>query len=85
MNIETSELSLAAALLTLGFVPNVKKSNNQKVIFSFEQTQELEKAINDFWNNNLELNPKLYWNAVRELKSRIQLSRQLTVGGKAGE
>lgn len=82
---ETSELSLAAALLTLGFIPNVKKTNNQKVIFSFERAQELDKAINDFWNNNLELNPKLYWNAVRELKSRIQLSSQLTVGGKAEE
>lgn len=69
--INTPELSLAAALLTLGFVPTIQKIAEHKFIFIFQQSPQLEKAINDYWNNQLKLNPKLYWNSVRELKARI--------------
>jgi hypothetical protein len=71
MKFETPELSLASALLALGFIPLIEKTNSRKVIFKFEKTPELDKAISDFWNNNLKLNPKQYWNCVRELKARM--------------
>lgn len=72
MKVELHELSLAAALLTLGFVPSIQKSNNRKYIFSFQKTSELEKAIDTYWSNQMLLNPKHYWNSVRELKARMQ-------------
>lgn len=71
MKFETPELSLASALLALGFVPTVQKITNHKYIFVFTKSPELEKSIVDFWNNKLTLNPKSYWNCVRELKARM--------------
>lgn len=73
MNIEISELSLAAALLTLGFIPTIKDLGHNKYTFCFSRSSEVEQAINAYWNNSLKLNPKFYWNSVRELKARTQI------------
>lgn len=71
MKIELQELSLAATLLALNFVPSIQKINDKKYTFSFENTPELQKAIDSYWKNQMVLNPKLYWNCVRELKARM--------------
>ncbi len=71
MKISTTELPLAAALQSLGFIPSFERSSENKVLFVFPKTPEIEKAVSDYWTNLLKVNPKLLWNSVRELKSRM--------------
>lgn len=71
MKITITELPLAAALQVLGFVPNLEKTDNNKYLFIYPKTPEIETAISNYWANELKISPKLHWNNVRELKSRI--------------
>lgn len=68
----TRELSLTAALVSWNFpLEAVDKSNPDKVVFIFLKTPELTSAIEAFWNNTDKILPKVYFNALREIKSRI--------------
>lgn len=71
MKISTTELPLAASLQSLGFIPTLEKTSDKKIVFVFSKTPETEKAMSDYWTNLLKVNPKLLWNSVRELKSRM--------------
>ncbi|EKD86545.1 MAG: hypothetical protein ACD_37C00246G0002 [uncultured bacterium] len=68
----TQELSLAAALLAWGFSLNsIDKTNPSKVTFLFIRNPELDQAIQTYWDNSGQISPKIYFNALREVKSRI--------------
>ncbi len=68
----TQELSLASALVSWNFpLEAVDKSNPNKAIFIFLRTPELDGAIQAFWSNTGKVLPKVYFNALREIKSRI--------------
>ncbi len=71
MKITTTELPLAAALQTLGFSPELKRSSENQFLFVYPKTTEIELLIVDYWNNELKVSPKQFWNNVRELKSRM--------------
>jgi len=75
-NIEISDLSLVSALAgCLGFsILEIKAEPNEypKVKFVFERSEKLEETITKFWNGSLLVEPKSYWSAIRELKSRIR-------------
>ncbi len=74
--IETSDLSLVSALGgCLGFsILEIKADPNEypKVKFVFERSKKLEETITKFWNGSLLVEPKSYWSAIREIKSRIR-------------
>jgi hypothetical protein len=68
----SSELSLTAALIAWNFTLHaVDKTNPSKVTFVFLRDSSLDKAIQSFWDNTGLVSPKAYFNALRELKSRI--------------
>lgn len=69
---ETSDFALATTLLCLGFVIDcLDKTNPSKATFIFKRTKELENTVQAFWNNQLKVNPKDFFNNQKELKSRI--------------
>ncbi|OGK31103.1 hypothetical protein A3F29_03895 [Candidatus Roizmanbacteria bacterium RIFCSPHIGHO2_12_FULL_33_9] len=74
-HIEISDLSLVSVLAgCLGFsILEIKADPNEypKVKFVFERSEKLEETITKFWNGSLLVEPKNYWSAIRELKSRI--------------
>lgn len=82
MKFETTELPLAAALQTLGFIPDVVKTPNSKFLFVFDKSHELDIAVIDYWTNRLKVSPKLQWNNVRELKSRMATYQSNSYGGQ---
>jgi hypothetical protein len=82
MKFETTELPLAAALQTLGFMPDVVKSPDNRFLFVFDKTPELDIAVSDYWANKLKVSPKLQWNNVRELKSRMTAYQTNIKGNK---
>ncbi len=75
---ETSDFGLAITLLCLGFViEDFDVSEPRRIKFLFEETGALLKAINDFWDNQLMVNPKVFFNAQKEPKSRMfELSKK---------
>lgn len=71
MKISITDLPLAAALHSLGFIPELEKTSTNKFYFIYKKTPEIETAISDYWSNRLKVNPKAHWSSVRELKSRM--------------
>lgn len=69
----TSDLGLVATLITLGFIIlKLDKSNPHKINFHFKRVSELDKAIEDYWNNTLKVSPLEYFNNLKLLKSRLR-------------
>ncbi len=75
--IEISDFSLVSVLVgCLGFsIVKMRADPKEypKVIFVFSKTKELEQAIAGFWEGALRVEPKSYWSAIREIKSRIRM------------
>jgi len=68
----TSDLSLAASLLTLGFnVWNLDRSNPKKSQFIFQRSIGLDLAIQKYWNGKLKMNPRLFADNQKMLKNRL--------------
>lgn len=70
---QTSEFGLVATLLCSDFyVDHVDDSNSSRVIFFFKQSDKLADTLKNYWEGKLRIEPKTYWNTLRELKGRIR-------------
>ncbi len=70
---ETSDLPLSTTLVALGFAPHhLDVSNPQRAIFFFTTSDSLQVVVANFWVGNVVVEPKLFWNTQRDLKSRIR-------------
>ena len=72
---EVGDLSLASVIQYLGFpvvATNRDPKEHPKVTFVFTKSPELDNAISRYWEGLLLVEPKLYWNIARELKTRIK-------------
>lgn len=69
----THDLALASALATQGFsIADMERSEySRRVSFIFERTEGLDKAVEDYWSDNLKVNPKTYFDALKHIKTRI--------------
>lgn len=69
---ETQDFCLAISLLTQGFViGSFDNSEPKKIKFLFEETETLLKTVNEYWDNRITVNPKYFYNAQKELKTRM--------------
>lgn len=72
---ETSDLCLATTLYTVGhsiYEMKVSKVKGKQVaVFNFEESPDLDIAINSYWDHNLKVDPKLFFTNLKELKGRI--------------
>lgn len=66
---ETNDIALAAYLKIKGL--NIKKiySAGKKIIFSFIDAQDRKKWIDDYFNGNARVDPLMYKDAMRNLKT----------------
>lgn len=68
----TSDLALAAALVSKDFqLEFLDKTNPHKVEFLFGRTDEIEKTASLFWNDQLLVNPRTYFDNIKLLKNRL--------------
>lgn len=75
---ELTDMSLVSCLVVLGFPViafNRDPKEFPKVGMVFKKTKKLEQTVQDYWNGNLLVEPKAFWNTSRELKSRIRSSK----------
>jgi hypothetical protein len=69
---QTSDLGLAAALLTYGFeLVGINKTDPRRVVFSFLNSGDLNNVVDSYWNGNLRLSVLRYFENTKLLKSRI--------------
>lgn len=72
--IEVSDLGLATLILTLGgeLLGLEKRSDEKRVDFVFANTKEVEKTIEDFWQDkNVSVPIQTLFNNFRLLKNRL--------------
>ena len=76
-HVSLSDMSLAGCLVALGF-PVIAFDRDPKeypkVKMVFKKSKKLEETIANFFNGSLLIEPKSYWNAIREIKSRIRMN-----------
>lgn len=69
---ESHDLALVAALAEYGFTPlQLDRSNPKRVVFIFEHSEELRSLIDEYWLNQLKVNPKTYFDSLKHLKTRL--------------
>ncbi|MEK7519711.1 MAG: hypothetical protein AAB581_00490 [Patescibacteria group bacterium] len=75
---EFYDLALCSALQYLEFpivAINRDPKEHPRVGFVFKKSEKLSNAVSQFWSGALSVEPKGFWNARRELKSRIHTTR----------
>ena len=71
----TQDLALSA-YLNLNFpILSLEKLDQFKFQFVFEDSISLQKEIDSFYNNTAKVNPKDYFNSIKNLKSRFYSER----------
>lgn len=72
---ETNDFALAVSLICTGFhIAELNRVNQNRVSFLFERSKQLETSVRAFWNNELRVEPKGFFNTQKELKARIYSS-----------
>ena len=70
----TTDLACAAALLVLKFnLMSIDKANPRRAIFIFERSDELIKTVNAFFADALTVNPRIYFDSVKKLKTMLYM------------
>ena len=71
-NYETTDFGLATALITEGFpVLEIMGNPGGRRFITFEDTEELQKAVKDYWNGDLLQDAQQFFMNQKGLKSRI--------------
>lgn len=68
----TFDLGLASALATLGYeLWEIDKTNPKKSQFIFRRDNKIDKAVSDYWNNNLQVNARSIVDNQKMIKNRL--------------
>lgn len=68
----TFDLGAAASLVTAGFeLIALDKANPRKVQFVFHRDTSIEKVVDDYWADKLEVKARSLFDNVKMLKNRI--------------
>lgn len=69
---KTSDLGMAAALQEIGHqLIELDKTNPRRVVFIFNDSEELKQAISDWNSDKLQVNPRRYMDTLKHLKTRV--------------
>ena len=68
---ETADLGLATTISLFYPIKNIDKKNPKKVYFIFENSKKLNLLIENYWNAKIKVDPSVYFNQLRVIKSRI--------------
>lgn len=68
----TYDLGAAAALISAGFkLALLDKTNPNKVQFAFEREAGIEKVMDDYWADRLEVKARSFFDNLKMLKNRL--------------
>lgn len=70
--LHTFDLGAAASLVTAGFeLIELDKTNPRKVQFIFSRAIGIEKLVDEYWADKLEVKARSYFDNIKMIKSRI--------------
>jgi hypothetical protein len=74
---DTQDMGLAVALRCKGFNLSTleQPATGKRITFRFEASQGLDEAAQAYWNGNLMVDAKTYWNESKSLKARLYGTR----------
>lgn len=67
----TSDLGLIAALSLFYRHIDVDESNPRRVVFIFEETPELQKLVDRYFSDDLQVSAISYFEKVKQIKNRL--------------
>jgi hypothetical protein len=66
------DMGTAAALIAAGFeMISLDKTNPRKVLFIFRHTADMDKNVDLYLANKLDVKARAYWDTIRALKNRL--------------
>jgi hypothetical protein len=66
------DICLISALCCYGYVvDSIDNQNSSKVIFIIKRDEKLDEVVQQYWTNQLLVEPKAFFNYLKELKTRI--------------
>lgn len=69
---ESSDLSLVSALASLGYsIEAIDRTNESRAVFFIPRDEFLDEYIQGFWAHSLKVDPRTYFNCLKELKTRL--------------
>ena len=68
---QTSDLSLAATLSLWCPIEDIDRSNPRKALFIFQNTEQLQKLVDEYYRNEIKISPQVYFNQLRAVKARL--------------
>lgn len=69
---QTSDLSLAATLSCFGAkIEAVDHGNASRAVFHFKREKGLDGLVQGFWAHELQVDPLVYFNCLKEAKTRL--------------
>lgn len=69
--IEISDLGLVSALITLGYSPHDRHKEGKRILFIFENDNEVQRIKKDFFNNRLDVDARKFHTTMKSVKSSI--------------
>ncbi len=70
--LHTFDLGAAASLVTAGFeLISLDKNNPRKVQFIFRREIGIEKVVDEYWQDRLEVKARALFDNIKMLKNRI--------------
>lgn len=70
--LHTFDLGAAASLVTAGFeLIELDKTNPRKVQFVFRRVTGIEKTVDGYWTDKLEVKARSFFDNIKMLKNRI--------------
>lgn len=68
----TFDLGAATALVSAGFqLAHLDKNNPRKVQFAFLRETGIEKVVDEYWADSLEVNARSFFDNLKMLKNRL--------------
>jgi len=71
---KTSDLGLTTTLSIFFPIKTIDRSNSRKVLFVFDQTNELNDFVNKYWRSEIVVEPQTFTNQIKNIKTRIYSS-----------
>lgn len=67
----TSDLAVAATISLFLPIEAVNRQNPRRTEFVFERCDKLDEILECYWRGELSIEPKQYFNQLKNLKSRL--------------
>ncbi len=69
---QIKDLGLVAGLVSAGFeIFDIERDSQGRSYFKFQETSELDQAINQYWSNALTVSARQFFENTKMLKTRI--------------